>query len=155
MMNTSKKDDLIYTFRYCKVDVEFEENTFDEKAKEKIRYAIKQLSKHIVIDKTYVDFAGTKFEKTFIREEGWNNLNSLVMKTKYGKICSNATYQSLLLAYSTLIVSYLYSCLVDLGYDISSITLNMTPETTFMIEAEVDTIHAWKDYFGKWQIWLK
>ena len=40
-MNTSKKVDLIYTFRYCKVDVEFEENIFDEKAKEKIRYAIK------------------------------------------------------------------------------------------------------------------
>jgi hypothetical protein len=40
-MNISKNVDLIYTFRYCKVVVEFEDGAFDEKTEEKIRYSIK------------------------------------------------------------------------------------------------------------------
>lgn len=62
------------------------------------------LSREIVIDKTYVDYKGTKYEKTFMYEDGWNSLCELVMKTKFGKKATRDEDARLRESYKAMIV---------------------------------------------------
>lgn len=150
---TSENYDLIYTFKYCCMNVECDEEMYDSKQIDKIRWSVKQLSREIVIDKTYVSYEGTKFEKTFITEKGWKELCALVYCTRWGNKCTRYENVVILEAYKLFITYYLYQCLIDLGWDCGGISIEMAPDTKFMSEVEVDEIHAWKDYPGKWQTW--
>ena len=110
-------------------------------------------SKHIYIDKTYVDFEGTKYKKTFLREDGWKELCDLVFKTKFGNKCKKDDNDRMLEAYSSIIVCYLYQALSDLGFDVKNIHLEIADQSRFMVEFHKDVCEEWKTYVGPWQSW--
>ena len=145
--------DLIFTFKYCCMDVVCDEDMYDKEQIKEIKRIVAHLSKEIMIDKSYVSYEGTKFEKTFIREEGWNELCKLVYKTRWGNRCTKTQNLVILEAYKAFIEYYLYQCLTDLGWDCDGINIDMAPDTKFMSEVEVDEIKAWEKYPGKWQTW--
>jgi len=120
---------------------------------EKIKQTVKLLSKKIVIDKSYVSFPENKHEKTFIVESAWKKLCKMVIKSHFSSRSSTDDTATILEYYKQLINFYLYQCLDDLGYDIEGIYIEMAERSKFMSEIEPDTIHAWKDYPGKWQTW--
>ena len=53
--------------------------------RDKIKRILDICSKEISIDKSYVQFNGTKYKKTFIREYGWNTLIYYLIATNMGK----------------------------------------------------------------------
>lgn len=145
--------DLIFTFKYCSLDVECNPDIYDDVQILKIKQIVRELSKEIVIDKTYVKYEGTKFEKTFITKHGWKDFCKILIDTRWGNKCTKYQNQVILEAYKMFIKCYIAQCLIDFGYDIDAITLDLTENSRFMSIVERDTIHAWKDYPGKWQTW--
>ena len=63
-------DDLVFVFSGFKLNMNFfyKDEKFDE---DSARETLLSMSKEIWIDKTYVDFEGTKFGNVFLKKEGW------------------------------------------------------------------------------------
>lgn len=148
-----EKSDLLFNFKYVCINYEMCDDAIDKETQKRIANALKVLTKEICIDKSYVDFAGTKYEKAFLREDGWNELCDLVFKTKFGTKCSYADNELLVDAYKSMIVCYLYQTLSDLGFDIDNIRLEVADNAKFMVKIDKDTFKEWKHYPGKWQTW--
>lgn len=149
---TTANIDLLYIFRYCHIKVACSMGYNLEECKQ-IQNIVNQLSKKIIIDKSYVDYKGTKYTKTFITESGWNVLKNLVLKTKLTKNCSKYQHHVIQTSYELLIISYIYQCLQDLSYNILQISLSIENNASMMSEVQFDTIKSWKNYPGKWQLW--
>ena len=128
------------------------EGVNDEKLKEKVLLATKALSKEISIDKTYVDFPGSKYEKFLISEEDWKELCSLVVETQFGKKASKKQHERLVELYADLIIGYMILALDDLGLYDQGIFVYLEDSSKFMVEFHKNTIKNDK-YPGKWQTW--
>lgn len=149
--NTAPKD-LVFVFRYVNFIVDFDDDVVSKEMQEEISSIVSQASNEIWIDKTYVDFKDTNYEKTFITEKGWNNLCRYLHNTEYGKKADNETHAYIQEAYALMIVCYMYQFLEDLGYDQEGIFLKIKDGTMFMIQIFIDKFFQQK-YPGKWQTW--
>ena len=147
-----EKFELLFIFKYVCVNYEMNDE-LDEETQARVNNALKLLTKEIYIDKTYVDFKGTKYKKTFLREDGWKELCDLVFKTKFGNKCKKDDNDRMLEAYSSIIVCYLYQALSDLGFDVENIHLEIADQSRFMVEFHKDVCEEWKTYVGPWQSW--
>ena len=145
--------DMIFSFKDCNVDVQFLDDTYDEDEQKEIRDVVKHLSHEFSIDKSYVDYKDTKYEKTFMKEQGWIELCKLADKTNLTTRCSKDDSMQLMICYELMILCYLYQCLGDLDYDLDSIKLSMKVKSYFMSKVQIDTVQEWKYYPGKWQTW--
>lgn len=147
-----EKFELLFIFKYVCVNCEMNDE-LDEETQAQVNNALKLLTKEIHIDKSYVDFEGTKYKKTFLREDGWKELCDLVFKTKFGNKCKKDDNDRMLEAYRSIIVCYLYQALSDLGFDIENIYLEIADRSKFMVEFHKDVCEEWKTYVGPWQNW--
>ena len=145
--------DMIFSFKGCVVDVEFQDATYDKKEQNEIKIIIKSLSNEFSIDKSYVDFKGSKYEKTFMLEQGWIELCKLADKTNLTSRCTSDDQAQFVICYEMMILCYLYQCLDDLGYNLDAFKLILKGKTRFYTKVELDTIQEWKNYPGKWQTW--
>ena len=145
--------DLVFTFKKCKVDIDIDNDIFDEDEIKKITQAVKVFSKEISIDKSFVGYAGTKYVKTFILEDGWKNLCKIAFKAHCNKKFTKEEYFTLYESYKLLIVFYIYQCLEDIGYDVEGINLEVKKNSNFISNTTIDTYQEWKRYPGKWQTW--
>lgn len=152
MAKKSETRDLIFTFKYAKVEVDVDPDVYSDEDLVLIQQQVDMLSKEINVDKTYVDYKGTKYEKTFMYEDGWKQLCKLAEKTKYGKNATKAQNEKLADSYRAMIIQYVFLALEDLGYDTSAICLRIVPKTSFMVEIYADNIKH-DNYPGKWQTW--
>lgn len=109
----------------------------------------------IVIDKSYVAYDGTKYEKCFIREQGWNELLKLMQQTDYGKNATTKQNTILNAAYNLLMSNYVIEVLDDTFefFDRDGIDVKLKDKKYFMIEVLDDTYKEWQRYPGKWQLW--
>lgn len=62
-------DDLVFVFSEFQLEIDFLGGGLDEDA---AREELLAMAEKICIDKTYVDFKGTKYRNVFLREEGWD-----------------------------------------------------------------------------------
>jgi len=69
---------------------------------------IDTIGNSITIDKSFVEYQGTKFQKNFMREEGWNQLCALLTKTKYGLNATAYEKNELLICYTLIVQCYVY-----------------------------------------------
>lgn len=76
---------MLFTFKYASPLVMPDSGTFTEEAAAKLEETIKYAAKEICIDKTYVNFVDTKYEKTFISENGWKELCRILDLTGFGQ----------------------------------------------------------------------
>lgn len=155
--NIQDSSDLIFTFKYCDIEIDYNEEMYDLHEYDKIASLINHMAKEITIDKSYVEFLENKHEKVFIKEEGWNDLCKLVVKSKIHKKAKGKELekinQQLQIIYVLMIENYLYMILDEFDYDIENIHLQVKPSSYFMTNIEIDNIHAWKYYPGPWQTW--
>lgn len=84
-VKTAPLNNMLFTFKYASPNVLPDARFFSEDESSKLEEAIKLASKEICIDKTYVEFSGTKYEKTFITEDGWKGLCEILDLTDFGK----------------------------------------------------------------------
>lgn len=138
-------------FKHVEMQCDCNPSEYDEDEANKITYVVSQLTREISIDRTYVDYQGTKYEKTFITEEGWNGLCQLLSDTAYGKKADREDNEALQEMYKLMIVQYVYQCLEDLGYQIEDIHLEVANDARFMVEILEDK--TTDNYPGKWQTW--
>jgi len=103
-INQSDDNNLMFVFKFACVDVHADPEMYDEEQIDLLIQRVELLSKEIYIDKTYVDYEGTKYEKTFMYEDGWNNLCNLVKKTKYGKKATKDEDDQLRESYKAMII---------------------------------------------------
>lgn len=151
---TAPKDsDLIFVFERCAMCVSCNEEVFSPEEIEYIKWCVTRLSQHIEIDKSYVEYEGTKFEKTFIAEHGWNDLCQMVLKINSRRKTTEYEKAVILESYKFFITCYIYQCLDDLGINIDAVYIEMKADSKFRAEVRIDDIKAWKRYPGKWQTW--
>lgn len=150
-VKTASLNDMIFTFKYASPVVMPDLRALSKDEAEKIEQAIKFASKEICIDKTYVDFIGTKYDKTFITEDGWKGLCEILDLTDFGKDVDKKLNDAINESYREMIVQYLYLFIADLGYDPAKVVIDMPKKSKFMTTIQYDT-HV-DTYPGKWQTW--
>lgn len=143
--------DLLLVFKHAQLKVSVDPEEYDKETEERLSRIVNCAADEIYIDKTYVDFKGTKYEKTFLTEDGWKNLKDLVEKTKYGRNATVEDSKLLKECYKAIVSQYSYQLLLDLGYDIQSIDVEVLDEFPFMVEFREDNVVD--NYAGKWQTW--
>lgn len=143
--------DLEFIFKNCKLIANFDPDYYDDEEKSKIEEIIKTASKEIHIDKTYVAFKGSNFEKTFIKEQGWNDLCRLVITTDLGRLATRIENEDLMVSYALMMICYMYQFLTDLGYDSEHLCLELSDKSKFIVQAKEDTYNEWRRYKGRWQ----
>ena len=104
------------------------------------------------VDKTFVRFKGTRFEKTFMREDGWNALRELVSETRENRTPAREVIYDM--AFRKIMVGYAYMMFQEMGWDTSGIELSVK-SGDYDVECRPDTYEEWKRYPGKWQTWGK
>ena len=77
--------DLEIKISYANVKAHIYDEFFNDDEINEIQEAVAVFSREICIDKTYVAYKGTKYEKTFITEKGWKQLCKLLYCTNFGK----------------------------------------------------------------------
>lgn len=151
-----KKDnnfELLVVFRNVDVNIIVDSDMYDEEESDKIVKIVEIASKNIYIDKSYVAYEGTKYEKTFFKEAGWNEFKKLLEKTGFGKKCTVRDKIEIGAVYAIMIQCYLYQFLEDFGYDSSGICIELEEGTKYNVEVYKDETTGWKGYPGKWQTW--
>lgn len=144
--------ELSYVIIGMQFNVVFEEGYFEEKEQNEILDFIKQMSKEMHIDSSYVDKKGTKFKSTFMLEEGWQSLNDVIFDSKCCKYLHPSSQETIADAFCMMGKCYMYECLA-LKYDFPHIQLEVDPKCKFEVAFLKDTTNAWKQYKGKWQTW--
>ena len=146
-----KKDHIIIVFKYVNVNVDCNPDDFDEEASERVKEIVDHFSTEIWIDRTQVDYPGTKYKKTFITEDGWSVITDLLQKTKYGKKASKEDNEILHEIYRSMAIQYLFQCLEDFDYNIENICLEIPESNQFIVEIHEDNYVD--NYPGEWQTW--
>lgn len=131
-VKTAPLNDMLFTFKYAIPEVLTDANTFSEADSSKLQEAVKYASREICIDKTYVEFTGTKYDKTFITEDGWKSLCNVLDITNFGKVVDKQLNEAIQESYREMIVQYLYLFMSDLGYDTSKVIIDMPATSKFM-----------------------
>lgn len=143
--------DLQFEIHYVDVDVEVDHEMYTDEEFQKIKHIIDTCSKHIYIDKTYVEFEDSLYEKVFLTEKGWMRMCELMAKTQFGNKCTKKQNDELIENYSLMALCYLYMILKDYGYDCAGIYLEHKDKSTFMVQSFEN--HIIDNYTGKWQTW--
>lgn len=108
------------------------------------------MSKQIWIDKTYVRFEGTRYRNTFLREEGWNDLQEYIWSKKRSNVTRHLVLRR---AFEQMIAVYMDHVATLLGYDPSRIEFSVDPESDIKLQLVKDTAKEWLTYPGPWQDW--
>ena len=108
-----KKQDILpenlnLSFKFAKIQTSCNPQVFDDEQCKKIINIVDIISKSITIDYTFVNHKNTKYEKTFITEEGWNQLCEVLNQTNGGISCSKEDYVTIDEAYKLIMIQYAY-----------------------------------------------
>lgn len=145
--------EIVYAFKDVKVECSLNPAVYGPDDREKALGILKQISKEVWIDKTYVDFKGTRFEKTFLTEAGWNALRELVEDTGYGRRCSPEQKKLLDDTFRAMLPGYFEMMFDDIGWNSDDMAFEIPEGTEFTVEYYPDTAEEWRRYPGRWQTW--
>lgn len=145
--------DLIFHFIDPKIDIEVEDEWFDNDSKNEFIEFIEAFKKSIWIDKTYVGFEGTKYSDVFLTEDGWKQLCELLVISKFGKVLPKIAREQIVEAYQIMIICYLYGEAVKNGWDPEHIKIKPNIDSEIEVEIYIDETpnDSWKEYKGTWQ----
>ena len=144
------KKEYVFTFSCVPVSCKLDKDEFTEEDRRLISDYLGIASKEVCIDKTYVDFKGTKYRKTFMSEDGWDRLCEFVSQTD-GKRISRAQKAELVDTYRVMIACYLYQLMQEMGYDQRGMYIEVGKQ--FAVKVEEDATREWERYPGDWRTW--
>lgn len=142
---------IMLVFKHAQIVCDCNPDQYGKEKAQQIQQAVQQLARQICIDRTYSEYPDSKYEKTFVTEQGWKDLCQTLQRTSYGKKATKEDNDLLHEMYKLMILQYLYQCLEDLGYHIEDIHLEIANKSRFMVEILEDT--TTDSYPGKWQTW--
>lgn len=143
------KYDLIFEFQDVCVDCRLDCGLFSDADRIEAKKILESIAKGFLIDKTFVDFDGSKYEKTFMTEDGWNTL----CETARCKRKSAHDKYVLDEAYRLMAECYIEQFFADLGWPVEGMLFEVRPDSKMKVTFTPDTIEEWKTYPGKWQTW--
>ena len=109
----------------------------------KIKDAANLLGQDIWIDKTYVDFKGTRWQDAFIMESGWKDLIKMLQETEFGEKEDKDTEKYIQGAIIAIVITYMYTTLEKMGYSSEDFTLSQSDDTEFSVAYIEDTRKEW------------
>lgn len=146
------RGEIMYVFKDVPVKCVFADG-FPQRLRPDALRCAEIASREMLIDKTYVDFEGTKFKKTFLTEKGWNALQKLIKSTRYGKTASPAENAALGEAFRQMAAEYVRHVMRDAGWDVDLMEAYVEKDAAFVVEYWPDTAEEWRRYPGEWQTW--
>ncbi len=137
------QNNLIINISNLKCNITINKFIYSKDEVDEIKYIIKSLCKNIWIDKTYVQYKGSRWNDAFIKEKSWYKLCNLIIDTDFGQKCS--FYEDRFITESILVLSrtYLYSMLCKYGYDAQYIILDIKDNSKFKVVYEMDNRKRW------------
>ena len=143
-------DELVFCFSGFRLNIDFD-NDDDYYNEDDIISSLQDCAKEIWIDKTYVNFSGTKYKNVFLKEDGWNILRTYVWQifNKRNKKC----HEILRTAFESMIVSYMEHIASLMGLDPNTIDFYVDPDSKIDLRLYKDTAKEWLTYPGPWQDW--
>lgn len=152
MENCTSAFELEFVFIGMKFNVTFEEGFFEEKEQKEILDFVEQMSREIHVDSSYVEKKGTKFKSTFMIDDGWTQLNEVILDSKFCQYLHPKSQETIIDAFCTMGKCYIYECLA-LFYDFQHILVEVDPKHDFEVAFLKDMSNAWNHCKGKWQTW--
>lgn len=146
--------DLTFVFRGVKVSCSLDPGKFPPDAMKRVQASLAVVTAEIRIDRTYVDYPGTKYTKTFLVNEGWEALCRLVAETGYGRRASRVQEAVMMEAYRKMIACYCAQVMSDAGYDVSGMVFSVPETSRFEVEYLDSSGRKW-EFPGRWQTWGK
>lgn len=125
-----------------KFDIDINEEVYDQEKRKEIRELVKELSKEIWIDKTYVDYKGTRWADAFMVEEKWYEFVDLIWKTGFGRYADEEQLYEISQCLMIMASTYMYIELKSYGYDLDNIDLNVRPND-FRSKYTIDERTSW------------
>lgn len=145
--------DLIFKFSKINFSISFNNEVFSKKDQKRLKSLILNTIDEIWIDRSYVDYNGTKYENTFILEDGWNTVCTLAIKHMYLKTATIDEIEMLYESFAIIICCYVYQLLSDAQFDIENIYIDIKHKSKFLVEIAYDKDKPYLHYKGKWQTW--
>jgi hypothetical protein len=125
-----------------KFDIDINEEAYDQDKRREIREFVREMSKEIWIDKTYVDFKGTRWSDAFMVEEKWYEFVDLIWKTGFGKHADDEQLYEISHCLIIMASTLMYIELRKYGYDLDNIDLNVC-STDFRSKYTIDERTSW------------
>ena len=147
--------ELVYVFKGVSMLCSVNSDVYDGDGLKAALDQLDVIAREIWIDKTYVDFEGTKFKKTFLLEGGWNELRDLVKATDYGADCTRTQTANMDAAFRAMIIGYVDMAFAELGWDVENMAFDVAENAKFRVEYHKDVGEEWRNYVGPWQAWRK
>lgn len=138
---THSHQNIILHISHLNCDAVIDKMIYSKKEIKQIKFLLKNLSKDIWIDKTYVKFRKTRWKDAFIKESYWNKFCELVIKTNIGEYGSEYEDRYITELTCSIIDTYIYIMLCKYGYDINYI--NIFFKSKFLVEYEIDKRTKW------------
>lgn len=145
--------ELEYIIRGIKFNIDFVDDVYTDDEEKDIVEFINSMSREIYIDKSYVDCKENKRRNTFIIETGWNSLKDLLFDSRFCRNLHQFGKDTVISAFLTLAVCYVYDCLAMKVDDPSTIHISVKNDAIFDVVVCKDTSNEWKNYIGPWQDW--
>ena len=139
-----EKPNLTITIRCSKIDVEVNSAIYSKEDVERIRSILKHMKDHIYVDKTYVNYKGSRWNTGFIIEDRWYKLNRLILETDFGNNAGQKINDFLLGTMQVIAETYLYIILQEYGYDTDYIEITFPEDCSIGAEYEVDERTSWE-----------
>ena len=135
---------LIISIRCSKIEVEVNSAIYSKDDAERIRTILRHMKDHIYIDKTYVNYKGSRWNTGFIIEDRWYKINRLILETDFGNNAGQKINDFILGTLEIIAETYLYIVLQEYGYDTDYIEISFPEDCSIGAEYEVDTRTSWE-----------
>lgn len=129
---------LSFSISCTAIDVEVNPAIYSNDDIRKIREIVDHMKDHVYIDKTYVSFKGTRWNDVFIVEDRWHKFCKLVVDTHFGKDSGKKINDFILGTLEALVEAYLFTVLMEYGYDPEFIELVFPEECEISADYELD-----------------
>lgn len=117
------KPNLIVRICGLKCDIKVNPDVYSLDDQKKISKIINFMAQDIWIDKTYVNYKGTRWKNAFIVEDKWYELMRLVIKTNFGQKANRAQKSEILASFLVIAMMYLYDILEKYNYSVEDVDI--------------------------------
>lgn len=139
-----ERPNLIINIIGLKCCVNVNENIYSPDDKKRLTYILNTMSKNILIDKTYVNFKGSRWKDAFIVEDMWYELCKLIIKTDFGRKCNKRDNEEITECLLMMAITYLYSIAMSYDFDPENIDICFKKKSKFKASYELDKRNTWR-----------
>jgi len=142
MTETKDRRDMILHITGIKMDAVMNPERYGEEDRKKVQDILDHMTKDIYIDKTYVNYDGTRWKNAFIVEDKWYEFLNLVRNTNFGRSATDEQMEDITDCVLAMVLIYMYQTIEGMGWDTNNIELKFI-DKKFESSYEYDNRTSW------------